>query len=432
MPHDDPTTPHDDATPHGEAVTGEEAARHPRYDVVLFGATGFTGRLTARYLDRHAPPGCQWALAGRDRTKLAAVRDELAALRPPDATEPELPLLHADVDDPASLHRIAADAKVVISTVGPYLRYGEPLVAACAENGTDYVDLSGEPEFVDAMYLRHHETARRTGARLLHACGFDSVPYDLGVLYTVRQLPAGVPLHVDGYVRTDAAFSGGTFASALGAMSRGPQMLKAARDRRRAEGPPDPDRRVSTPPGGLRHTALLDAWGVPMPTIDPRIVGRSAAALDRYGPDFRYRQFAAMGTLPVALGAVAGAAGLLALAQVPPARRWLSARTPPGEGPSEERRARSTFSVRFLGVGGGQRVATEVAGGDPGYDETAKILAESALCLAFDPDLPPTSGQTTTAAAMGDALTRRLVRAGLTFRVTHRGQQHAEEHPAEG
>lgn len=390
------------------------------FDLVLFGATGFTGRLVAHYLHRNAPPGCQWALAGRDRGKLAAVRAELTARRPADQAESELPLLDADVNDPASLHRLAARSKVVISTVGPYLRYGEPLVAACAEQGTDYVDLTGEPEFVDDMYVRHHATAQRTGARLVHSCGFDSVPHDLGALFTVGLLPEGVPLRVDGYVWMDAAFSGGTFASALGAMARGPQMVRAARERRKVEGRPA-HRRISSPLGGLRRTELLGAWGVPTPTIDPRIVGRSAAALDRYGPDFRYRQYAAVRHLPVALGGIAGAAGAVALLQVPPVRRWLTGLLPAGEGPSEARRARSSFSVRFLGEGGGQLVATEVSGGDPGYDETAKILSESALCLAFEPGLPRTSGQVTTATAMGEALTGRLVRAGVGFRVTHRG-----------
>ncbi|MBW1601963.1 saccharopine dehydrogenase NADP-binding domain-containing protein [Streptomyces sp. JJ66] len=391
----------------------------PAHDLVLFGATGFTGRLTARYLAEHAPPGCRWALAGRNPEKLAAVRAELAALRPDRAELTDLPLLPADADDPASLRRLAADTSVVLTTVGPYIRYGEPLVAACAETGTDYVDLCGEPEFVDTMYLRHHATAERTGARLVHACGFDSVPHDLGVLYTVEHLPEGVPLRVDGYVRTNASFSGGTLASALEAFSRGRQTLAAARERRRAE-PRLAGRRVWVPTGGVRRAPLLDAWAVPLPTIDAQIVGRSAAALERYGPDFRYRHAAAVRQLPVALGGIAGIAGVLALAQVPAARRALSARLAPGEGPSEERRARSTFSVRFLGEGGGQRVATEVSGGDPGYDETAKMLAESALCLAFD-DLPQTSGQLTTAVAMGRPLIDRLVAAGLTFRVTHHG-----------
>ncbi|MBW1595992.1 trans-acting enoyl reductase family protein [Streptomyces sp. JJ38] len=386
------------------------------HDLVLYGATGFTGRLTARYLAENAPADCRWALAGRDKTKLTAVRAELTAIDPALA---ELPLLHADAADPESLRDLAADTRVVISTVGPYLRYGEPLVAACAAAGTDYVDLSGEPEFVDRMYLAHHATARETGARLVHACGFDSVPHDLGVLYTVEQLPEGVPLRVDGYVWSNATFSGGTLASVLGAFSRVPQMLAAARERREAE-PRPRDRRVHLPLGGIRRQGLLGRWAVPLPTIDTQIVGRSAAALDRYGPHFTYRHAAVTGRLSLALGGVAAVAGLFALAQVPGVRRRLSARLAPGQGPSEERRARSRFSVRFLAEGGGRRVATEVFGGDPGYDETAKILAESALCLAFD-TLPTTSGQVTPAQAMGPALISRLRAAGLTFRVTHTG-----------
>jgi short subunit dehydrogenase-like uncharacterized protein len=387
------------------------------HDLVLFGATGFTGRLTARYLAEHAPADCRVALAGRSRDKLAAVRSELAEIRP---EWRELPLLDADVADPASLHRLAASTRVAVTTVGPYIRHGEGLVAACAEAGTDYVDLTGEPEFVDRMYLRHHAGARRTGARLVHACGFDSVPYDLGVQYTVGLLPEGVPLRVDGYVTADARFSGGTLASALDAFARGRQTLDAARERRQAD-PRPTGRRISTPTGGVRRVPLLRAWAVPLPTIDPQIVARSAAALDRYGPDFRYRHAAAVRHLPVALGGVTGATGMVALAQLPAVRRFLTSRLASGEGPSAERRARSTFSVRFLAEGGGRRVATEVAGGDPGYDETAKMLAESALCLAFD-DLPALSGQLTTATAMGASLTDRLTQAGLTFRTTHAGR----------
>ncbi len=148
---------------------------------------------------------------------------------------------------------------------------------------------------------------------------------------------------------------------------------------------------------------------MPLPTLDPQIIARSAAALDRYGPDFRYRHYAGV------RGAL-GAGALSVLAQVPSARRWLSRRLEPGDGPSPERRARSWFKVRFVASGGGKRVITEVSGGDPGYDETAKMLAESALSLAFD-DLPETAGQVTTAVAMGDALTARLQDAGITFRL---------------
>lgn len=381
------------------------------YDIVLFGATGFVGALTAEYLAAHAPEGLRWAISGRDELKLKRLRERLCGL--PGGTG--VGVLRADVSDPASMRRLAGHARVVATTVGPYVTYGEGLVAACADAGTDCLDLSGEPEFVDLMYVRHDARARETGARLVHAAGFDSVPHDLGVYFTVRHLPEGVPLKVDGYVTADAAFSGGTFASALGQFARGRQLLAAARDRERHE-PRLVGRRATAPTGVPRFAGEVGAWALPLPTIDPQIVRRSAKALDRYGPDFRYRHYAAVRHLPTALGGVAAAGALFMAAQLPPARRWLSARLKPGDGPSPEKRAKSWFSVRFVGEGGGRRVFTEVAGGDPGYDETAKMFAEAALCLAFD-ELPPTAGQVTTAVAMGDALVERLRAAGITFRV---------------
>ncbi len=250
-------------------------------------------------------------------------------------------MLRADVSDPASLRELAEQARVVATTVGPYVRYGDALVGACAESGADYLDLTGEPEFVDLTYVRHDARARETGARLVHACGFDSVPHDLGVYFTVRQLPEGVPLTVDGFVTADAAFSGGTFASALGQFARARQMREAARERRRHE-PRPVGRRAVTPTGAPRFAGEVGAWALPLPTIDAQIVRRSAKALDRYGPDFRYRHYAAVRHLPVAVGGVAGVGALVAAAQVPAARRWLSDRLKPGTG-------RAPRSVRGAG-----------------------------------------------------------------------------------
>ncbi|MDT0463374.1 saccharopine dehydrogenase family protein [Streptomyces gibsoniae] len=381
------------------------------YDVVLFGATGFVGALTARYLAAHAPEGLRWALAGRSTEKLERLREQLTGPAEPG-------VLRADVADPRTLRELARSARVLATTVGPYLEYGEELVAACADAGTDYLDLSGEAEFVDLVYVRHDARARETGARLVHACGFDSVPHDLGAYFTVQQLPEGVPLSVDGFVRAEAMFSGGTFASALGQMARGPHMLAAARDRVRHE-PRLLGRRAQAPLGAPRFAKEVGAWALPLPTIDAQVVRRSARVLERYGPDFRYRHYAAVETLPYALGGVMAAGALFTAAQLPPARRWLSDRLRPGDGPDPEKRARSWFTVRFVGEGGGRRVFTEVAGGDPGYDETAKMFAESALSLALD-DLPDTSGQVTTAEALGNALIERLRAAGITFRVAAR------------
>ncbi|MER5863207.1 saccharopine dehydrogenase NADP-binding domain-containing protein [Kitasatospora sp. NPDC002040] len=386
----------------------------PLYDVTLFGATGFVGRLTAEYLVAHAPPGCRVALAGRSRAKLERLRQQLAVRYPDRAAG--LALVAADAADPAAMRGLAESTRVLASTVGPYAWYGEELVAACAAAGTDYTDLTGEPEFVDRMFVRYGALAARTGARIVHSCGFDSLPHDLGAYFTVQQLPEGVPLTVDGFVRTKAMFSGGTLASALAAIGRQSQTLAAARERRRHEHPPV-GRTVRTPLGVPRLSRETAAWALPLPTIDPQVVGRSAAALERYGPDFRYRHYASVQTLPMALAAPAGLGALVLAAQLPAVRSWLTSRYAPGDGPDEERRARSWFRVRFVGAGGGRQVFTEVSGGDPGYGETAKMLAEASLCLALD-ELPKTSGQVTPAVAMGDALIDRLGAAGIRFRVS--------------
>jgi short subunit dehydrogenase-like uncharacterized protein len=388
-------------------VTGEQ------YDLVLFGATGFTGGLTAEYLAANAPSGLSWALVGRNRGKLEAVRSRLAKASP-EAPVPDL--LEADAADRAALAKVAESARVVITTVGPYALYGEPLVAACAAAGTDYVDLTGEPEFVDRMWVLHHAEAQRTGARLVHCCGFDSIPHDLGAYFTVKQLPQDVPLKVNGYVRSNASFSGGTYHSAINGFARARQTIGAARERRRGEVRPV-GREIHSAGPGIRRDDELGGWVVPLPTIDGGIVRRSAAALDHYGPNFTYghhmvaKRLSTLAALGVGVGTVA------LLAPLPPTRKLLLKIKSPGEGPDATQREKSWFKVRFVGEGGGKRVVTEVSGGDPGYTETSKMLAESALCLAFDEALPTTAGQVTTAEAMGDALLARLERAGIAFRV---------------
>lgn len=394
-------------------------ASERQYDLALFGATGFTGGLTARYLAANGPEGLRWALVGRNRAKLEAVKASLEPLLGPGVAAPDLVV--ADASDAPALSKVAAAAKVVVSTVGPYALYGEPLVAACVSAGTDYVDLTGEPEFVDRMWLGYHEKARASGARLVHCCGFDSIPHDLGAYFTVKQLPEGVPLTVNGYVRTGAEFSGGTFSSAINGFARVRQTVSAARRRRQLERLPT-GRKIRSAPPRPRRDSDLGGWVAPLPTIDGAIVRRSAAALERYGPDFSYGHNAVAKHLSSVAVTAGGVGAALVLAQLPPTRKLLFKAFPsPGEGPSEEVRAKSWFKITFVGVGGGKRVVTEVSGGDLGYSETSKMLAESGLCLAFD-ELPETSGQVTTATVMGDALLARLQVAGIGFRVVESAQ----------
>jgi short subunit dehydrogenase-like uncharacterized protein len=385
------------------------------YDIVVFGATGFTGALTAEYLARHAPATTRWALAGRNREKLEAVRRRIAEASPAVA---QLPLITADTGDASSMRALAESTRVVITTVGPYINYGEPLVAACAAAGTSYVDLTGEPEFVDLMWLRYHEQAQQSGARLVHSCGFDSIPYDLGALYAVQHLPEGAPIKLEGFVRVNGTFSGGTYHSALHIMGRLRQGMKVAGERKRRESRPQ-GRTVRGVQGKPHQDAEAGGWVFPFPTIDPQTVLRSARALDRYGPDFSYSHYLVIKQLPVAVGLGIGAGAMVAFAQLKPTRDLLLKLKDPGDGPTPAQREKAWFKVKMVGEGGGQRVVAQVSGGDPGYGETSKMLAESALCLAHD-DLPDRAGQLTPAVAMGDALIKRLQAAGIRFEIRER------------
>jgi len=376
------------------------------FDIVLLGATGFTGGLIADYLAANAPSAVTMAVAGRSPAKL----DEVIS-----RTGGRFDSIAVDATDPAGLRAMTGRCRVLITTVGPYIVLGDPVVAACADTGTDYLDLTGEPEFADLTYLKHHERATATGARLIHACGFDSVPHDLGVQFTVDHLPEGVPLIVRGYLKMQGTFSGGTAASALGIMSRMRQG-RATHEIRLEVAPQPEGRKVTVVTGHVGRDASTGWWVVPMPTIDPLIVAESARQLPRYGPDFTYSHFMASDGAVATAAILGGIGALFTAAQIPPARRALARLRPSGSGPTPEQRGKAWFRVRFVGEGGGRTVTTEVSGGDPGYSETSKMIGEAALCLAID-DLPQTAGQVTTASAMGPALRARLLAAGIKFSV---------------
>jgi short subunit dehydrogenase-like uncharacterized protein len=390
------------------------------YDIALFGATGFTGSLVARYLAEHAPPQARLALAGRDRAKLEALRDQLG--------DPLLGVIVADATDSDSIAELATVARVVISTVGPYVLHGEPLVAACAAAGTDYVDIAGEWEFVDEMYLRHHAAAKASGARLIHSCGFESIPADLGALFTVSRLPADAPVALQSFALADASISGGTFNSALLAFARVKHGGRVSRQRRSAErhaddGQVGEGRRVRGVKGKFHREASAGGWAVRARTIDAQHVLRSARLSPVYGPDFSYSHFIVTRKISRTILLGIGLSLVAVLAQLDHGRSLMLRFRRPGRGPSPERRARSFFRVRFVAEHGGDgeaepgRLVTEVRGGDPGYDETAKMVSETALCLAFDDVPAPGGGQWTPAIACGLPLVERLIKAGIEFAV---------------
>ncbi|KYF55184.1 saccharopine dehydrogenase [Sorangium cellulosum] len=407
------------------------------YDVIVFGATGYTGRLVAEYLatkgkdtaaGEAAARPIRWAIAGRNAGRLAEVKAAMEAIDPACSA---VGVVEATSEDAASLERMASQARVVITTVGPYATRGEPLVEACIRAGTDYADLTGEPEFVGRLIERHHEAARARGVRIVNCCGFDSIPHDLGVLFTVTKLPAGEPITVEGVVRAHASFSGGTWQSLIeivaqtrrkrrdeGKGARNGARNGAANDARKdaATAQEHGARQVRGLKARIRYEKALRAWVCPMPSIDPQIVLRSARELDVYGPDFQYGHYVQVKSgLQLVIG-IAGFGAVVALAKAGPTRELLRKVRSPGEGPSPEERARSWFQVTFEGKSASRRVVTRVSGGDPGYSETAKMVAESALCMAFDgARLPARAGVLTPAVAMGERLIERLQAAGLRF-----------------
>lgn len=385
-------------------------------DIVLLGATGFTGGLTADYLAAHGPADLRWAIAGRNPQKLQAVAERLAE-RTGSAPPPKIH--RVDLADASGLTALAMSTRAMATTVGPYARYGEPVTAACVEGGADYLDITGEPEFVQRIRRVYGPGAAAKGLRLVSCCGFDSIPHDFGALYAVRELGSEGPIRLEGVVSAQGTFSGGTWQSAVEAMGN---LLrpggKSQGSGRRSKGSEQPDgRKVRPLSTGVRYERRVKGWVAPLPTIDPVIVLRSAKKVPDFGPDFRYAHLMRVGSLPKLVAGSAMVGGIFALAQLPPTRKMLLSVRSPGDGPDAETREKSHFRVTFLGRSGKKRVITEVRGGDPGYGETSKMLAESALCMALDRDrLPERFGHLTPVAGLGDPLLERLRKAGIEFR----------------
>ena len=376
--------------------------RQPEHDVVLLGATGFTGRLTAVHLaERAGQEGLRVALAGRDPARLSRLASDLGG---------GLAVEVVDADDLDGLSTLAARTRVLATTVGPYTTRGRLVPQACARNGTSYLDLAGEPAFVADVVWRHDAEARRSGATLVSSCGFESAVTDLGVRLAVEALAPNddEDVEVRSYLRGQGAASGGTIASALETLGhRAPRVTPLPRARR-------PVRRSTA---GRHDAPVVGGVAVPLPTVDGQVVRRSAARLPGYGASFAFGYFVAARSAPRALGLRLGLTTLAALAAAPPTRALLRAFAPPhGEGPSAEQRAEHWFTVTSVAEAGGRQAVSEIAGGDAGYDDTAVILAESALALASGEALA--TGVCGPAEALGPRLVERLDTQGLRLEVT--------------
>jgi short subunit dehydrogenase-like uncharacterized protein len=383
------------------------------FDIVVYGASGFTGRLVAEYLASRSgePHDLTWAMAGRSLDKLAAVRDEIGAPK-------DTPLIAADAADPASLEAMLKRTKAVLTTVGPYQLYGTDLVAACVKSGTDYLDLCGEPVWMRQMIDKYQAAAKASGARIVFSCGYDSIPFELGVFFLQDAAKANFGStfnRVKGRVRKmKGTFSGGTAASMkaiFAAAANDPSLLPMLRDpfvlTPGFEGP-------KQPPGNKpQFDDDLDMWVAPfvMANINTRNVHRSNFLLDfSYGQDFVYDEMMVAG--PKDTGEA------MAKAIVAGNNKMGAQGGPkPGEGPSKEEREAGYFDLLFLGIGpdGRQMRAVVTGDRDPGYGCTAKMIAESAICLVREAaDVP--GGIWTPGAAFGHRLVKRLSdHAGMTF-----------------
>lgn len=400
----------------------------PEFDIVVYGATGFVGMLVVEYLATHAPPTLKVALAGRNPARLVEVRG-----RVPGAASWEL--ITADSDDEQSIDTMAARTRVLITTVGPYLKYGLPVVAACAKHGTHYVDLTGEVLFMRRSIDAYDAAAKATGARIVHSCGFDSIPSDLGVLalHEVAARDGDGQLGPTRFalVKASGGFSGGTVASLLGQLDA----VKEDSSLRKEIADPyalSPDRAAEPEPGdgrdfiGVAFDRQLKSWVSPfiMASVNTRVVRRSNALLGyAYGKDFRYQEVTAHGAGPIGAAMAAGmasgmAAGMTALS-IGPARGLAERVLPaPGEGPDEQARENGKFAVRLVSrTPDGRRVQGLVAAqGDPGYLATSMMISECALALALQEDqLPPAAGVLTPASGLGHVAIDRLRAAGMTI-----------------
>src|SRR5579871_3929344 len=386
-----------------------------KFDIVVYGATGFTGQLVAEYLAAHYrnDASLKWAMAGRSLDKLKSVRDAIGA--PADT-----PLIVADAGDPASLMAMIDQTKSVITTVGPYLLYGNELVAACAASGTDYFDLCGEVPWMRRMIDAHQTGVKRSGARIMFSCGYDSLPFELGVFTcqeeAKKKLGAAVA-RVKGRVRAmKGTFSGGTAASGKAifeAAAKDPSLLALLRDPFALT--PDGSGPKQPPGNRVVFDEDLQTWLTPffMANINTRNVHRSNMLLGYpYGRDFVYDEMQMTGP---------GEEGEARAKRIMAANNNLAGQPvpKPGEGPSKEERETGYYDLLFVGIApDGRQVRASVKGDrDPGYGSTSKMIAECAICLLRDtPDVP--AGFWTPGAAMREALIKRLVdNAGLTFQV---------------
>ena len=362
-----------------------------KYDILVYGATGFTGQLICEYLSKHKDiENIKWGISGRDESKLKNISNHFS-----------VDYIKADSFDIPSLNNLTSLSKLIISTVGPYSLYGKKLVESCVNNKTHYLDLTGEPEFVHFVEKDFAIKAKEEGVILMNCCGFESIPPDIGVYYTLKKLKSH-DAKINTFLKTKGKISGGTWASFLNAFSSKKPIIKKGLNK-------------SKKAKKIFYVKELKKWALIFPVIDKHIVKKSAKQLN-YGENFSFNEYILFNSIFKIIGLIISVTFIGILAKSEIFRNWLKSFIPSGTGPSEKERSNHWFELKIFGNTKTEHIVTTVKGGDPGYGETSKFISEMALCIILNYDqLNSNKGVITPAQCSGELMIRRLINAGIKF-----------------
>jgi len=363
------------------------------YDIIIFGASGFTGELICNYLSQHKDKSkIRWAISGRNSKKLNKLSEKYSINQ-----------ISANSFNQESLNAMCAQTELVISTVGPYDIYGEKLVKACINNQSHYLDLTGEPSFVKKIYNKYAKSAKNNNVIIMHCCGFESIPPDLGTYLTVKELDSD-NIDITYYLKTKGKISGGTWASFLNSItSKQPIIDKNRGDRK------DKVKK-------LFYSNRFKKWALFFPVIDKYIVMKSSKAFNEYGNNFSFKEYILLPSLFSAISLILGIGIISIMGRFNILRKFLLNRIPSGQGPSLEEQKKHWFKVTVIGKTDKKEVETVISGGDPGYGETSKFISEMALCILLQKDsLIKKEGILTPVECSGDLLKERLINANINI-----------------
>lgn len=371
------------------------------YDIIIFGASGFTGSLICEYLSNHSDnKKIKWAISGRDENKIKYLSKKYS-----------VDMFIANSFNQESLNLISAQSKLIISTVGPYDIYGEKLVKACLKHQSHYLDLTGEPSFVKNIYNKYADIAKKRSI-IMHCCGFESIPPDLGAYLTVKELNPSENkknINLAYFLKTKGKISGGTWASFLNSITTQEPILEKTKSNRK-----------SIKKQKLFYSNRFKKWALIFPVIDKYIVNKTSNSFKEYSDDFSFREYILLPSLISALSLISGIAFIGVIGRFKKIREKLLSLIPSGSGPTQKEREKHWFEVTIVGESEGSEVLTTISGGDPGYGETSKFIAEMALCILLETDsLIKRKGILTPVECTGDLMKARLEKAGIKINISN-------------